>query len=115
MHILSFIYTPDGTLRGGVDQIVQQLDLMPTLLGLLGNEEPYFAFGRDVFNEPQRPRWSISYDGGFRALTDEGVLFFDDTDTPSAEGSEAELLPNFRALVQQYYTRTEQKNYTAND
>ena len=115
MHILSFIYTPDGTLRGGVDQIAQQLDLMPTLLGLLGNEEPYFAFGRDVFNEPQRPRWSISYDGGFRALTDEGVLFFDDTDTPSAEGSEAELLPNFRALVQQYYTRTEQKNYTAND
>ncbi len=115
MHILSFIYTPDGTLRGEVDQIVQQLDLMPTLLGLLGNEEPYFAFGRDVFNEPQRPCWSVSYDGGFRALTDRGVLFFDDTHTPSAEGTEAELLPDFRALVQQYYTRTEQKNYTAND
>ena len=63
MHIIGFIYTPDGALRGEVGEITQQLDIMPTLLGLTGNREPYFAFGRDVLNEPQRPRWSVSYDG----------------------------------------------------
>ena len=42
------MYTPDGALRGEVSEVVQQLDIMPTLLGLLGNREPYFAFGRDV-------------------------------------------------------------------
>ena len=119
MHVIGFIYTPDGTLRGEVGEITQQLDIMPTLLGLTGNRKPYFAFGRDVLNEPQRPRWSVSYDGRFRALTGEGAIVLDDSDmdvqecpaTPAADS----LAQNFRALVQQYYTHIEKKSYTAND
>lgn len=119
MHIIGFIYTPDGALRGEVGEITQQLDIMPTLLGLTGNRKPYFAFGRDVLNEPQRPRWSVSYDGRFRALTGEGAIVLDDSDmdvqecpaTPAADS----LAQNFRALVQQYYTHIEKKSYTAND
>ena len=119
MHIIGFIHTPDGALRGEVTQVTQQLDIMPTLLGLLGNTEPYFAFGRDVLNEPERPHWSVSYDGKFRALTDAGPLVFDDQDAKTALSSTTpeagELLRKFQALVQQYYTRIEQKNYTVND
>ena len=119
MHVIGFIYTPDGALRGEVGEITQQLDIMPTLLGLTGNRKPYFAFGRDVLNEPQRPRWSVSYDGRFRALTGEGAIVLDDSDmdvqecpaTPAADS----LAQNFRALVQQYYTHIEKKSYTAND
>ena len=118
-HIIGFMYTPDGALRGEVGDVVQQLDIMPTVLGLVGSEEPYFAFGRDVMNEPERPRWSVSYDGKFRALTGEGAIVLDDSDmnvqecpaTPAADS----LAQNFRALVQQYYTHIEKKNYTAND
>ena len=83
MHILAFIHTPDGALRGEVGEITQQLDLMPTLLGLIGNRKPYFAFGRDVLNEPRRPRWSVSYDGEFRALTDRGALLLNDAGVPA--------------------------------
>ena len=155
MHILGFIHTPDGALRGEVTEVTQQLDLMPTLLGLTGNREPYFAFGRDVLNEPQRPRWSVSYDGQFRALTDGGVLTLDDTGAPvgvtptlpalpatsdgsvpttsekSAPAAPAapgnsdptasttqaadSLVRSFQALVQQYYGRIAQKNYTIHD
>ena len=119
MHIIGFIYTPDGALRGEVGEVTQQLDIMPTVLGLVGNTEPYFAFGRDVLNEPQRPRWSVSYDGRFRALTGEGAVVLDDSDmdvqecpaTPAADS----LAQNFRALVQQYYNHIEKKSYTAND
>ena len=65
------------------------------------------------------PRWSVSYDGRFRALTGEGAIVLDDSDmnvqkcpaTPAADS----LAQNFRALVQQYYTHIEKKNYTAND
>lgn len=113
MHIVGFIHTPDGALRGEIGEIVQQLDIMPTLLGLTGNRDPYFAFGRDVLNEPDRPRWSVSYDGGFRALTDGGVLFVPDGETAPEPG--AEPLDAFRALIQQYYTRVERKNYTTDD
>ncbi len=56
-RIIGF-YTPDGALRGSSDDTAQQLDIMPTVLGLTGCREPYFAFGRDVLNEPGRPVWS---------------------------------------------------------
>lgn len=114
MHIIGFMYTPDGALQGRVDSVTQQLDIMPTLLGLLENTEPYFAFGRDVLNEPLRPRWSVSYDGTFRALTEQGVLSFDDRQSAPQLPSGA-LLQDFCALVQQYYTRIEKKNYTIDD
>lgn len=54
-HIIGFMYTPDGCLKGEVGEITQQLDLMPTILGILGYDKPYFAYGRDVFNEKTRP------------------------------------------------------------
>ena len=116
MHILAFIHTPDGALHGQIDEITQQLDLMPTLLGLVGNREPYFAFGRDVLNEPRRPQWSVSYDGEFRALTDGGTLRLDDAGSPVGEPTTADSLrPNFQALLQQYYSHIENKNYTVHD
>ena len=111
MHILGFLYTPDGALRGEIDDITQQLDIMPTLLGLLGNREPYFAFGRDVLGEPQRPHWSVSYDGVFRALIDEGAIAFDDTAPAHPDSPEQRL----QALVQDYYARIEQRNYLIHD
>ena len=119
MHIIGFIYTPDGALRGEVGEITQQLDIMPTVLGLTGNTEPYFAFGRDVLNEPQRPRWSVSYDGKFRALTDDGAVVLDDSGTevqecPATPAADS-LTQSFRALIQQYYSHIERKSYTPND
>lgn len=119
MHIIGFIYTPDGALRGEVTEVTQQLDIMPTLLGLLGNRERYFAFGRDVLNEPLRPRWSVSYDGEFRALTDSTTLRLDDaTQAVSMQATDTVTRAQqqqFQALVQQYYTRIERKNFTADD
>lgn len=119
MHIIGFIYTPDGALQGQVTDVTQQLDLMPTLLGLVGNRERYFAFGRDVLNEPQRPRWSVSYEGGFRALCDTTTLRLDDAMRPAApipaDSAAAAGLQQLQALVQQYYTRIERKNFTADD
>ena len=118
MHIIGFLHTPDGALRGSIDEVAQQLDIMPTLLGLLGNREPYFAFGRDVLNEPRRPRWSVSYDGKFRALTDGGeILTIDDSGAPEPPATPAadSLMRRFEGLVQQYYTRIAAKNYTVHD
>lgn len=76
-HIVGFLYTPDGALRGQCPQIVQQIDLMPTVLGLLGVREPYFAYGRDVFNEPDRTPWAVMYDTQYRAMDDSTILSFD--------------------------------------
>ncbi|MDE5624621.1 MAG: LTA synthase family protein, partial [Alistipes sp.] len=110
---VGFFYTPDGALRGQISEIVQQLDIMPTVLGLLGSDQPYFAFGRDIFGEPDRPRWALSYDGLFRAWTDSGTAEFDDA-LPPAPG-DSPLLQRYRALVQQYYSHVERKSYVVDD
>lgn len=59
-QIVMFIYTPDEAVKGYDTRTAQQADIMPTLLGLLGNKTPYFAFGTDVFNEPRRERGVVS-------------------------------------------------------
>ncbi|MEG1644968.1 MAG: LTA synthase family protein [Alistipes sp.] len=121
-HIISFIYTPDGALKGEYTSVAQQIDLMPTLLGLLGNDEPYFAFGRDVLNETTTP-WSVGYGNTFRAVTDDLLVTFDDqtqsiakrdatTPLTAADSLHAQLLTEqLKALIQQYYTHLARKSY----
>ncbi|MFI3247676.1 MAG: LTA synthase family protein [Rikenellaceae bacterium] len=79
-HIVGAIYTPDGSLRGDIYDITQQSDIMPTVLGLLGYDKPFFAFGRDIFNEDDRPKWSVTYDGQTTAYTNDGVVKVEDSD-----------------------------------
>lgn len=116
-HIIGFMYTPDGALRGSTDEVVQQIDLMPTLLGLAGNREPYFAFGRDILNEHDRPAWSVSYDAQFRAVTDDRLLRFDEQQATATLRTTGETVPadsladRLKALIQQYYSHAERKSY----
>lgn len=110
-HIIGFFHTPDGAWQGEIDGVVQQLDIMPTVLGLLGNKEPYFAFGRDLLNEPDRPVWSVSYDGMFRAVTNDGIVQFEDTQQQPEAMETDTPVRNFRALVQQYYRHIAEKRY----
>ncbi|MFI3269587.1 MAG: LTA synthase family protein [Rikenellaceae bacterium] len=101
-HIVGAIYTPDGSLRGEIEEVVQQADIMPTVLGLVGYDEPYFAFGRDIFNETERPKWSVSYDGETTAYMDGEVVKVSD------EGRNGDLL---RAYEQQYFEHIIESSY----
>ena len=76
--ILYFMYTPDHAVRGRYENVTQQIDIMPTVLGLMGNDKPYFAFGRDVFNEPERKPLVVNcVQQTYQALTDSLSLYFD--------------------------------------
>lgn len=77
-EILYFMYTPDHSLQGISNDVTQQLDIMPTVLGLLGYDKPYFAFGRDFFNEPQRKKAATNcFNQVYQCLTDSLSLYFD--------------------------------------
>ena len=126
-HIIGLLYTPDGALRGRCDEAVSQIDLMPTLLGLMGNREPYFAFGRDLFGE-QTPEggFALAYDSGFEAVGGDRLLFFDERRTTGSYRTDdlrrehdlgndpeaAALERRVKAFVQQYYRHLEQKDFT---
>ncbi|WP_293888901.1 MULTISPECIES: LTA synthase family protein [unclassified Sphingobacterium] len=44
-------YAPGDNLVGKADKLVQQIDIMPTILNYLHYDEPYFAFGSDAFKQ----------------------------------------------------------------
>jgi phosphoglycerol transferase MdoB-like AlkP superfamily enzyme len=48
------LYRGDGSLNGLRHELIQQIDIMPTILGLMNYDKPYFAFGFDVFNDKDR-------------------------------------------------------------
>lgn len=80
--IVYFIYTPDHSIQGLSEEVTQQIDIMPTLLGLVGYDKPYFAFGRDVFNEPERKAVATNCVGQvYQCLTDSLSLYFDGQNT----------------------------------
>lgn len=54
-------YAPGFIKPGRYDAPVQQLDIMPTLLGLLDYDKPYFAFGRDLNRDADLPPFVINY------------------------------------------------------
>lgn len=76
--ILYFMYTPDGSLRGEGNDVTQQLDIMPTVLGLLNYQKPYFAFGRDFFHETDRRHTASSFlCEMYQCITDSLSLYTD--------------------------------------
>ena len=125
-QIFGFMYAPDSTLFGEHRQVVSQIDIMPTLLGLMGYAEPYFAFGRDIFGEYGRTPMAVNYDNNlFQAITQEYLIRFDEKnitaiysleDTAHEENLvgkvDVSAIENeLKAMIQSYYSRIEQKNY----
>ncbi len=48
-------YKPDGSLKGRVNELAQQIDIMPSILGYLDYDKPFVAFGRNVFDKTAEP------------------------------------------------------------
>lgn len=72
------LYHPgDSTLRG-VDSsgVIQQIDVMPSILSYLNYNKPFFAFGENVF-DPQRLNFSVYYNSGYRWIENNFLLYFD--------------------------------------
>jgi arylsulfatase A-like enzyme len=67
----------DGSLRGEVPGIMQQIDITPTLLDWLGYPEPYFAFGRSAFDTDAPRDAFMLLDGLYQILDGERLLLHD--------------------------------------
>ena len=124
-------YMADGTFKGRSDKMAKHLDLMPTLLGLIGYDKPFFSFGRNLFDPTTNPRGIIYSNGTFNMVTDSLVVMFDEKkiigaynyiNDPMIENniadklSEQELNVDYiKAYIQQYYRYVKQRNFTANN
>lgn len=122
-------YTPDKSLKAEVreDLIMQQIDIMPTLLGMLQYDKPYVAFGCDVLHTPAEQTFMVNYNNGIYQYA-KGDLFiqFDGNELKAVyrykqdslleynlkgkTDAEQELLQQLKAIVQQYMQRMNTNN-----
>jgi phosphoglycerol transferase MdoB-like AlkP superfamily enzyme len=60
------------------EDIVQQIDIKPSVLGFLGYDQPYIAFGRDVFSTTPNDAYAV-YENNFvyEYITKDYLLQFD--------------------------------------
>ena len=73
-------YDPSGELLqpGRRESIAQQTDIMPSVLGLLGYNQPFVAFGCDLFHTPADSTWAVNYNNGiYQYVKHDLLLQFD--------------------------------------
>ena len=75
------IYEPSDTTRvkGEIQpKIAQQTDILPTVMGLTGCDEPFVAFGIDLLNTEPEDTWAVNYlNGTYQYVKHGHVLQFD--------------------------------------
>lgn len=73
------IYDPTGALPKGTQPgIAQQTDIMPTILGLLGYDKPYIAYGKDLFATNPKDTWAFNFHNLPQYIKGEYILQYDD-------------------------------------
>ena len=121
------IYDPSHPEGQMIDKIAQQIDILPTVLGMLGYQKPYFGFGIDLLNTPSEDTWAVNYLSGIYQYVKHGyVLQFDGQKTkavyslqdslmqhnlihqPSAISHQQLMEQELKAIIQQYMERMTQ-------
>ena len=103
------------------DKIAQQIDILPTVLGMLNYQKPYFGFGIDVLNTPAEDTWAVNYMNGiYQYVKHNHVLQFDGTQTKAVYALNDSLMKTnllgkvpqqpqmereLKAIIQQYMLR----------
>ena len=113
------------------DKIAQQIDILPTVMGMIHYPKPYFGFGIDVLNTAAEDTWAVNYLNGIYQYVKHGhVLQFDGQQTkavyaltdslmqhdvkgkvPQQQQMEREL----KAIIQQYMERMTQDRLTPHE
>jgi len=72
-------FSPGEELAGRKQEITQQIDIMPTVLGMLNYDKPYVAFGRDIKSDLGEP-FAFNYkDNTYQLFKKDYLLMFDGT------------------------------------
>ena len=123
IHSIPIIfYTPDGSLAGERKGISQQIDIMPTVLGYLGYDKPYVAFGCDLLHTPDEETYAVNYlDGIYQFFKGDYMIQFDGEKTIAVYAFKTDVLlkhnlvgkvpqqaameRELKAMIQQYMER----------
>src|SRR5690606_39009865 len=118
-------FKPDNSLAERRQSITQQIDIMPSVLGYLGYDRNYVAFGRDVFRPTEDTPFAFNYnDNVYQLMMEDHLLMYDGNKTvglfnyavdplmktdlrsdPKEVGRVQSMERRIRAVIQQYNHR----------
>ncbi|HEX2935519.1 MAG TPA: sulfatase-like hydrolase/transferase [Bacteroidales bacterium] len=114
-----FYHPGDTTLKGHSARIVQQTDIMPSILDYLGYSKPFVSFGKSIFSND--PSFAVYYLSGlYKFVKGDYLLTFDGEHSISLQSTKEKNAANIiqknpeiahtmekelKAIIQQYYTR----------
>lgn len=131
IRIPILFFDPSGEMpRGRHEGIAQQTDIMPTLLGWLGHDKPYIAFGKDLLSTPAEETWAFNWNSVPMYICGDHIMIFDGQrvsglynyrEDPQYEHDLSDSLPQLRdemelrlkAVVQSYCERMNKNRLTA--
>ncbi|MDR0741863.1 MAG: LTA synthase family protein [Puniceicoccales bacterium] len=100
-------FDPNGKLIGKSTEVAQQIDIMPSILDLVGSKHNYFSFGSSLF-DPKAPRFAISYKNGiYQLITKDFVCKFDGRDVVGLYQRSDFLLGNNLAKDPKFFVEKE--------
>ena len=117
-----FYHPGDTTLQGMTSRLLQQTDIMPSVLGYLGYSGPVFSFGKNIFDSTSS-NFAVNYMNGYHLAMGDYLLDVNDRkevaglynyqSDPFLKQDSSSLLPavrdslslRLRAFIQQYHNR----------
>jgi phosphoglycerol transferase MdoB-like AlkP superfamily enzyme len=114
---------PGSSLKGLDTLPVQQIDIMPCILGYLNYDQPYFAYGQDIFSIDRNDKFVLNYNNRlYQFIQDDCFMQFDGQEIKSIYNYKSDIfLQNnlaatvterqremenkLKAIIQQYVSR----------
>lgn len=95
------IFDPQHPQAQQRDAIAQQIDIMPTVLGMLGYQKPYIAFGQDLTRTDDDDTEAVNYNNGlYQYIRGRYMLQFDGTRSVALYDIDADTLLERNILAQ---------------
>ena len=110
------LFKGDGSMVGENNSVVQQIDIMPSILEEVAYTKPYLAFGKSFFSGES---WAISkLYSNYRFITDQGIInnkeenypTFSDWDLKEISSTENPNTKLLKAIKQDYNFRMKTNN-----
>ena len=98
------VFDPQHPVGQRSNRILQQSDIMPTLIDYLGYNEPCICFGTSAFQQAEG--WQVAYGCGYHQLvSNDGVALLEETKSRTFEEDGNGKLTMLKAILQQYSKR----------
>lgn len=129
MELFCMIYDPSGEIKPGINnRIIQQLDIMPSILNLCNYPDSFFSLGNSIFDDSTKGMAFFEMYGSYHIIEEEHMLsisslnekkfrFFPKQyyklDIPFSEKSylENDLNNNLKHLIWTFFNRLEQNKF----